>query len=155
MGKCWALACTRPWLFTSGGRCQLEGCCCVLADHVINELCAAGARPPIPATLLLRTSKYSFNHFIGSDLLKIIRAKGNERVTCDADPNFYLKCAGQAIWCPHCLGCCATLPSLDSRCSALSCAFLAMPRSGAGCRYTNIYVGRPSLEEDYIQVSAS
>lgn len=22
------------------------------------------------------------------------------------------------------------------------------------CRYTNIYVGRPSLEEDYIQASA-
>ena len=43
--------------------------------------------PPVPHP------PSSFNHFIGSDLLKIIRAKGNERVTCDADPNFYLRCA--------------------------------------------------------------
>ncbi|PSC73428.1 DNA-directed RNA polymerase III subunit RPC2 [Micractinium conductrix] len=57
---------------------------------------------------LIRQHVSSFNHFISSDLLKIIRAKGNERIGCDADPNFYLK-------------------------------------------YTNIYVGRPSLEEDYVQ----
>ena len=41
---------------------------------------------------LIRQHVSSFNHFIGSDLLKIIKAKGNERVTCDADPNFYLRC---------------------------------------------------------------
>jgi len=52
---------------------------------------AAAVQPPTPPYRLPRRS--SFNHFIGSDLLKIIRAKGNERVTCDADPNFYLKCA--------------------------------------------------------------
>ncbi|KAL4423845.1 hypothetical protein ABPG75_001146 [Micractinium tetrahymenae] len=79
------------------------------ADHegLINQKYAL-----LPAFLqakgLIRQHVSSFNHFISSDLLKIIRAKGNERVTCDADPNFYL-------------------------------------------RYTNIYVGRPSLEEDYIQ----
>lgn len=101
--------------------------------------------------MLLRTP--SFNHFIGSDLLKIIRAKGNERVTCDADPNFYLKCARRAsvptAW-DAVQGCSAFV----QECSAWSGAYPTAVRSCAGCRYTNIYVGRPSLEEDYIQASA-
>lgn len=46
---------------------------------------------PFPHPPSTRCACPSFNHFIGSDLLKIIRAKGNERVTCDADPNFYLR----------------------------------------------------------------
>ncbi len=33
----------------------------------------------------------SFNYFITRELKKIIHAKGNEQVTCDVDPNFYLR----------------------------------------------------------------
>lgn len=33
----------------------------------------------------------SFNYFINCDIKKIIHAKANEKVTCDTDPNFYLK----------------------------------------------------------------
>ena len=33
----------------------------------------------------------SFNYFVNHEIKKIVRAKGNERVTCDADPNFYLR----------------------------------------------------------------
>mmetsp|Transcript_6859 Transcript_6859/g.25298 ORF Transcript_6859/g.25298 Transcript_6859/m.25298 type:complete len:1170 (+) Transcript_6859:151-3660(+) len=49
----------------------------------------------------------SFNYLINVEIKKIIHAKANEKVTCDTDPNFYLK-------------------------------------------YTDIYVGRPCVEEDYI-----
>ena len=57
---------------------------------------------------LVRQHIDSFNYFINQEMKKIIRAKGNERVTCDTDANFYLK-------------------------------------------YTNIYVGNPVIDEDYIQ----
>ena len=48
----------------------------------------------------------SFNYFINQEIKKIVRAKGNEKVTCDSDPNFYLKCVlppllgqeGTAAW---------------------------------------------------------
>jgi len=40
---------------------------------------------------LVRQHIDSFNYFINHELRKIIRAKGNERVTCDTDANFYLK----------------------------------------------------------------
>ena len=33
----------------------------------------------------------SFNYFITKELKKIIHAKGNEQITCDVDPNFYLR----------------------------------------------------------------
>lgn len=33
----------------------------------------------------------SFNYFINHEIKKIVHAKGNEKVTCDADPNFYFK----------------------------------------------------------------
>jgi DNA-directed RNA polymerase beta subunit len=42
---------------------------------------------------LVRQHIDSFNYFINQEMQKIIRAKGNERVTCDTDPNFYLRCA--------------------------------------------------------------
>ena len=42
---------------------------------------------------LVRQHIDSFNYFINHEIRKIIHAKGNERVTCDTDPNFYLKCA--------------------------------------------------------------
>ena len=57
---------------------------------------------------LVRQHIDSFNYFINHELRKIIHAKGNERVTCDTDANFYLK-------------------------------------------YTDIYVGQPTIEEEYIQ----
>lgn len=56
---------------------------------------------------LVRQHIDSFNYLINEDIQKIIRAKANETVTCDSDPNFYLK-------------------------------------------YTNIHVGKPSVEEDYV-----
>jgi len=59
---------------------------------------------------LVRQHIDSFNYFINLEMKKIIRAKGNERVTCDTDASFYLK-------------------------------------------YTNIYVGSPVIEEDYIQTN--
>ena len=34
----------------------------------------------------------SFNHFINVEIKKIVRAKGNEKVTCDTDPNWYFRC---------------------------------------------------------------
>lgn len=40
---------------------------------------------------LVRQHIDSFNYFINQEMRKIIRAKGNERVTCDTDANFYLK----------------------------------------------------------------
>eukprot|EP00891_Asterochloris_glomerata_P000044 jgi/Astpho2/44/e_gw1.00001.71.1_t len=52
----------------------------------------------------------SFNYFINHEIKKIVRAKGNEKLTLDADPNFYLK-------------------------------------------YTNIYVGTPKVEENFVQHS--
>ncbi|KDD72898.1 beta subunit of RNA polymerase, partial [Helicosporidium sp. ATCC 50920] len=61
---------------------------------------------------LVRQHIDSFNYFINHEMNKIIKAKGNERVTCDTDPNFYLK-------------------------------------------YTAIYVGRPTLEEDYTTTEMS
>lgn len=33
----------------------------------------------------------SFNYLINHEIKKIVRAKGNQRVVCDCDPNFYLK----------------------------------------------------------------
>jgi len=33
----------------------------------------------------------SFNYFIDHEIKKIVRAKGNEKLTIDCDPNFYLK----------------------------------------------------------------
>lgn len=42
---------------------------------------------------LVRQHIDSFNYFINQEIKKIVRAKGNEKVTCDSDPNFYLKCA--------------------------------------------------------------
>lgn len=33
----------------------------------------------------------SFNYFINHEIKKIVHAKGNEKVTCDADPNFFFK----------------------------------------------------------------
>eukprot|EP00887_Chlorella_sp_A99_P006810 scaffold2.g6810.t1 len=56
---------------------------------------------------LVRQHIDSFNYFINHEMGKIIRAKGNERVACDVDPNFYL-------------------------------------------RYTNIYVGKPCIDEEYV-----
>jgi len=56
---------------------------------------------------------------------KIVQAKANEKVTCDADPSFYLKCV--------LFGCDELLPSPYVRWCG---------------RYTNIYVGTPSVEED-------
>lgn len=41
---------------------------------------------------LVRQHIDSFNYFMNHEMKKIIRAKGNERVTCDTDANFYLKC---------------------------------------------------------------
>ena len=35
----------------------------------------------------------SFNYLLEEDMLKIIRAQANQRVTCDADPSFFLKYA--------------------------------------------------------------
>ena len=56
---------------------------------------------------LVRQHIDSFNYLINEEIKKIIAAKANEKVTCDTDPNFYLK-------------------------------------------YTNIEVGKPSVEEDFI-----
>ena len=33
----------------------------------------------------------SFNYFIDHEIKKIVHAKGNEKLTLDSDPNFYLK----------------------------------------------------------------
>ena len=33
----------------------------------------------------------SFNWFINHEIKKIVRAKANQRVSCDSDPNFYLE----------------------------------------------------------------
>lgn len=33
----------------------------------------------------------SFNWFTNHEIKKIVRAKANYRVTCDADPNYYLE----------------------------------------------------------------
>jgi hypothetical protein len=42
---------------------------------------------------LVRQHIDSFNYLINHDMRKIVHA--NEKVTCDTDPNFYLKCAPQ------------------------------------------------------------
>lgn len=55
---------------------------------------------------LVRQHIDSFNYFINHEMRKIIRAKGNERVTCDTDANFYLKQVVQPLYifqcCSHC-----------------------------------------------------
>ena len=51
----------------------------------------------------------SFNYFINSEIKKIMRAKGNERVTCDTDPNWYFKCAERCLSCS-----CHALPQRSS-----------------------------------------
>lgn len=40
---------------------------------------------------LVRQHIESFDAFVNRDIKKIVRARGNERVTCDADPNWYLR----------------------------------------------------------------
>lgn len=35
----------------------------------------------------------SFNYFINQDIKKIVKAKDNNKVSCEADSNFYLRCA--------------------------------------------------------------
>ena len=40
---------------------------------------------------LVRQHIDSFNYFINHEIKKIVRAKGNERVVSDTDPNFYLR----------------------------------------------------------------
>ena len=40
---------------------------------------------------LVRQHIDSFNYLINEEIKKIIAAKANEKVTCDTDPNFYLK----------------------------------------------------------------
>lgn len=42
---------------------------------------------------LVRQHIDSFNYFINHEIKKIVRAKGNERVVSDSDPNFYLRFA--------------------------------------------------------------
>ncbi|KFM24286.1 DNA-directed RNA polymerase III subunit RPC2 [Auxenochlorella protothecoides] len=98
----------------------------VLGDAGIDDCDPAKLTQPIkevkdkyqllPAFLrvrgLVRQHIDSFNYFINHEMKKIIHAKGNERVTCDTDPNFYLK-------------------------------------------YLNIYVGKPSIEEEYIVTDIS
>lgn len=41
---------------------------------------------------LVRQHIDSFNYLINHDIKKIIKAKANEKVTCDIDPNFFLRC---------------------------------------------------------------
>lgn len=41
---------------------------------------------------LVRQHIESFNYFINREIKSIVQAKGNERVTCDMDPNSYLRC---------------------------------------------------------------
>lgn len=41
---------------------------------------------------LVRQHIESFNYFINREIKSIVRAKSNERVICDADPNSYLRC---------------------------------------------------------------
>ena len=48
--------------------------------------------PPSQVRGLVKQHIDSFNYFINHEIKKIVRAKGNERVTCDSDPNFYLRC---------------------------------------------------------------
>jgi DNA-directed RNA polymerase III subunit RPC2 len=40
---------------------------------------------------LVRQHIDSYNYFINHEMRKIIHAKGNERVTCDTDANFFLR----------------------------------------------------------------
>ena len=40
---------------------------------------------------LVRQHIESFNYFINREIKSIVRAKSNERVICDADPNSYLR----------------------------------------------------------------
>ena len=40
---------------------------------------------------LVRQHIDSFNYFIQHEIRKIVKAKANVKVTCDSDPNFYLK----------------------------------------------------------------
>ena len=46
---------------------------------------------PLQVRGLVRQHIDSFDHFVNREIKKIVRAKGNERVTCDTDPNFYLR----------------------------------------------------------------
>lgn len=45
---------------------------------------------------LVRQHIDSFNYLLAEDMLKIIRAQANQRVTCDADPSFFLKYVSRA-----------------------------------------------------------
>lgn len=53
--------------------------------------CAPQQQPPLPAQVrgLVKQHIESFNYFINHDIHKIMKA--NERVSCDVEPNFYLK----------------------------------------------------------------
>ena len=53
------------------------------AEHLVDAPQARG---------LVRQHIESFNYFINREIKSIVRAKSNERVICDADPNSYLRC---------------------------------------------------------------
>jgi len=55
----------------------------VSAEHLSHAPQARG---------LVRQHIESFNYFINREIKSIVRAKSNERVICDADPNSYLRC---------------------------------------------------------------
>ena len=104
----------------------------------------------------------SFNYFINAEIKKIVRAKGNERVTCDTDPNWYFKCAPDQAMRRHNTAR-HTFPHADMSphaCAApcirhtllAGIAIVLMPSCMrmVPLRYTNIHVGQPQIEEDYV-----
>lgn len=55
----------------------------------------------------------SFDYFINHEIKKIVHAKGNEKVTCDTDPNWFFRCCPaanfqRAAHKPHFLACSRT-----------------------------------------------
>ena len=51
---------------------------------------------------LVRQHIESFNYFINREIKSIVRAKSNERVICDADPNSYLRYLSGTAPCSDC-----------------------------------------------------
>jgi hypothetical protein len=49
--------------------------------------------PPTPKQVrgLVRQHIESFDHFVNRGIKAVVRARGNHRVTCEADPNWHLR----------------------------------------------------------------
>lgn len=91
----------------------------------------------------------SFNYFIDHEIKKIVQAKGNEKLTIDADPNFFLRYTHSAQVVMLC--------TADARMPCTECLHMVYDEVNglpftlvSDCRYTDIFIGTPQILDDFV-----